>query len=198
MLNLPPGAFKTMFEAMKTYLFNPDILTSKTIMEGECDGEKLADLLETCVESLNKDNGVDIPNAHDVVVERFCRRLAVQLASTYSKEIPESSVLSPSLFSSTYHLYINIQLTGEEAKLLEKHTSVRITILESFNSQTSGFTSDRVKQCRDDLEEKINKEHELLTAKNKLLQVRATPHMRVQDAYALAALSHPRIAFPFC
>ena len=99
MLNLPPGTFKTTFEAMKAYLF--ECMTSKTIMEEECDGEGLVDLLETCVESLNKDNGVDIPSAHEVVVERFCRRLVVQLESKYSEEIPQSVVcLPPSLLAS--------------------------------------------------------------------------------------------------
>jgi hypothetical protein len=99
MLNLPPGTFKNTFEAMKAYLF--ENMTSKTIMEDEFDGEKLVDLLEACVDSLNKDNGVDIPNAHDVVVERFCRRLVGQLVAKYSEDVPESIVFpfSPYLLS---------------------------------------------------------------------------------------------------
>jgi len=148
MLNLPPGTFKNTFEAMKAYLF--ENMTSKTIMEDECDGEKLVDLLEACVDSLNKDNGVDIPNAHDVVVERFCRRLVGQLVAKYSEDVPESIV------------------TGDEAKLQEAHIGVRSKLLESFDSQTSGFTSDRVKECKNDLEERLNKEHEILKTKNKL------------------------------
>eukprot|EP00026_Physarum_polycephalum_P005817 Phypoly_transcript_05855.p1 GENE.Phypoly_transcript_05855~~Phypoly_transcript_05855.p1 ORF type:complete len:550 (+),score=94.30 Phypoly_transcript_05855:231-1880(+) len=164
MLNLPPGTFKNTFEAMKTYLF--ENLTSKTIMEDECDGEKLVDLLETCVDSLNKDNGVDIPNAHDVVVERFCRRLVGQLVAKYSEELPEST------------------LTGDEAKLLETHTSARFKSIESFDSQTSGFTSDRVKQCKDELEERLNKEYEILKTKNKLkLEEKRQKELHVKEHF---------------
>jgi len=83
-------------------------------------------------------------------VDRFCRRLSAKLETQYSEEMSKSI------------------LTGDAAKLLELHTSVRTKLFESFDSQTSGFSSDRVKQCRADLEDKIDKAHQLLKTKNEL------------------------------
>jgi hypothetical protein len=71
-----------------------------------------------------------------------------------------------------------VQVTGDEAKLQEAHMGVRSKLLESFDSQTSGFMSDRVKECKNDLEERLNKEHEILKTKNKL-KLEEVPHFLI-------------------
>lgn len=89
-LDLPPGTFRDKFEGFRKEVFAS--LSSKKIGDVECDGEQLADFLETCVEALNKDEGIDVPNVRDIVVERYCRRTMEQLEKKYSDDISVASV----------------------------------------------------------------------------------------------------------
>lgn len=90
LLDLPPGVFYDKFNAFKRELF--DNLSDKKIGDVECDGEQLVDFLETCVEALNKDEGIDVPNVRETVIERFCRRHLVKLEKQYVEQIPVASV----------------------------------------------------------------------------------------------------------